>query len=619
MKRAWLITLGLVLGCGGGDQTPVQAPPPMSKCNVHAAAWLVDASVPSAPGWSTAAYRAVIDEAIDAMLASDPVRATWAGDHRFDAEWPDLTPEAEARIAMDFGARAGRLRSLADVVPEEVLADQVTDAGTDRPALDARVLADRLDAQAFRRAELRRAEHDPSLGPETLGAGITTITAHDYAPLPKRMAALAARLEKAPAMLEVVRGRLVTCSRAGFENMGVVAGGVAKVLRGEIAAIDTARLGGDATLAKRLHDAALGAAAALDAYTADVRKRFEHALDDTPLGADKWATLARLWEGVAEPPADVRKVGERELARLEAELDELIGAGQSPPRKGPRTPKERTAFFRKLEADAPPPDKVLDEYRKVNHGVEQWLHEHAFVTVPWDKVQLAIVQTPPEHRGTSFASMNPAGPLEPAISDAHFEVNIPEASMPDAQRKALSAFHARGAIDLVSIHEALPGHYLQFLWQKRSPSKVRKLVWASTLGEGWAHYCEQAVVEAGYVGDDATRTRAFFLRMGLQRAVRVIIDVGENDGSMTLDQGQGMLEEHAFLAPAAARMEARRGMVSPANMFAYTYGKVTIQRLRDAVKAKEGSSFDLVHFHDRLLAIGALPVRYMGKVAFGVE
>jgi uncharacterized protein (DUF885 family) len=148
---------------------------------------------------------------------------------------------------------------------------------------------------------------------------------------------------------------------------------------------------------------------------------------------------------------------------------------------------------------------------------------------------------------------------------------------------------------------------------------VRKIIWASTLGEGWAHYCEQAVLDAGYGGDDPERTRAFYIRMAMHRAVRMIVDVGENDGSLSFDDAAKLLEERALLPPEAARMEARRALVHPANMFSYTYGKLSILRMRQAVEARDKERFDLVRFHDRLLSVGAIPVRYVPKVAFGLD
>jgi uncharacterized protein (DUF885 family) len=191
--------------------------------------------------------------------------------------------------------------------------------------------------------------------------------------------------------------------------------------------------------------------------------------------------------------------------------------------------------------------------------------------------------------------------------------------MSQAQRDALRAFHTLGAIDLVSIHEALPGHYLQGLRLKEVRSTVRKVLWAATFGEGWAHYCEQAVLDAGYTGDEPERTKVFYLRMALQRAARVVVDVGENDGSISFEDGAKFLEEHALLSAEGARIEARRALVRPVNMFSYTYGKLAILRLRQAVQAREGRAFDLVRFHDRLLSVGTIPIGYVAKVAFGLD
>jgi uncharacterized protein (DUF885 family) len=305
-------------------------------------------------------------------------------------------------------------------------------------------------------------------------------------------------------------------------------------------------------------------------------------------------------------------MGEDETARLLAELDKLVASGGKPG-------ETRQAFFARMQADQPKPETVLAEYKESANKVEAWLKTAGFVTVPWEKAKLEVVETPPHMRGITFASMNVAGPLD-AISDARFEVNQPTAQMPPPRQKALLAFHARGAMDGVSIHEGLPGHYLQALVNRDLKSKVRKLVWTSTAGEGWAHYCEEAALDAKFAGDkDPVRARAFYLRFALQRSVRVIVDVGEADGSLSLDDAAKRLEKDALLAPDAAKIEARRGMVRPVNMFSYTYGKIAIKKLRDTVAAREGASFTLQSFHDRYLGLGAIPVREAAEAGFDVK
>jgi uncharacterized protein (DUF885 family) len=612
---AWLAGVAAV-ACGGADadlQATTPQPPSPSET--------VDEAEP-APTWPKESYRKAIDDAVEALLMTEPVRASGLGDHRFDNLWPDISEAGDQRAAETYGEHARRLRALVDQVPQDVAESEIALAGTDHPALDAAIFADHLEGGAYERTVVRRVESDPSAVVQWIGQGITTLTTHEYAPMHVRYAALATRLRAVPDLLKTARGRLKKATRAGFENMSVMAAGLSRALKTEIPKQDLAALDNDQALLDELRAASQGAAAALDAYREDVTKAFPaKTLDTTPIGGVSWATLARLLEGVTDPPQTVRQMGEAELERLTRELDDLMDSSQraSSLVQHPHGPKDRAAFVRVMASSTLPDDKILPQYRYVNRGVEAWLKSHPFATVPWDRAKLSIVQSPPQQRGVSFASMNEAGPLEPVASDAHFEVNIPDPAMSTAQRDALRAFHSLGAIDLVSIHEALPGHYLQGLHLRESPSRVRKIIWASSLGEGWAHYCEQAVLDAGYAGDDRERTRAFYLRAALQRAVRVIVDVGENDGSLSFEDGAKLLEERALLSPEAARMEARRALVHPVNMFTYTYGKLSILRMRQAVQARERERFDLVRFHDRLLSVGAIPIRYVSKVAFGLD
>jgi uncharacterized protein (DUF885 family) len=595
-------TLAFLCACAD-EPPPVSPAPPLASAAPAAPA-------PAAPSWDVVLYRTSIEEGIEALLVADPVWATATGEHRFDDQLPDLTPSGQTKIAADFQARAQGLRALAANVPAD--ASPADGAGTDHPALDARLLADHLEAWAFEATSFRPLERDPSRVLTIIGESLTALTDHEYAPKHARIDALATRLAHVPALLDIARARLKQPSHAALENLGIVAKGLAAMLRG--GAVDEWKegLSADAPLQARVGAGAKAAAAAIDAYTTAVQKDFPLAsAKDTVLGAATWSELARLREGAAESPAEIRAMGEKELARLLGELDALVAQSGRPK-------ETRAAFFARLEKETPPADGVLAEYRAVEKRVEGWMHDRAVVTVPWEKVSLVVVPTPPYQRGVSFASMNTAGPLD-QISDARLEVNEPEPSMPAARRAALLRFNALVAVDLVALHEGFPGHYLQSLFDRAAPSKLRKIGWTASFGEGWAHYCEQMAFENGYPATDPVRMHAFYLRMALQRAARVVVDVGENDGSLSLEDGAKFLEKNAMLAPEAAKIEARRAVVWPAGMFVYTYGKLAILRMRDTVRAREGASFDLRRFHDHLLAGGAMPVKTAGQVAFGLE
>jgi uncharacterized protein (DUF885 family) len=605
--------LALLIACNETSSAPPTQPPSPAEAVTAAAPPAFTATAPAAPPWNAAPYRTAIDAAIDAAFAADPIWATRLGVHRFDDQLPDLSDGAQQAVAIDLTARAKTLRALASGAPAESL---VAEAGTDRPALDATLLADRLDQIAFGLTTFRPLERDPSDVLVSVGMAVTGLTNHDYAPKHARIDALATRLAHVPALLDVAHARVKQPSRAALENTAIVAKGLTTMLRGPAVAEWQGGLENDAPLQARVAKGAADAAVAIDGYLAAVQRAFPiAAAKDAPIGTEMWSQLARLHEGVTDAPADIRAIGEKELARLQGELDALITQAVG----GGEGRETRAAFFTRLEKDTPPEDGVLTEYRAAEKRVEDWMHAHPVATVPWDKAKLEVVPTPPYQRGISFASMNVAGIFEPSVSDARLEVNEPQASMPAARRLALLHFNAKGAIDLVTLHEGMPGHYLMSLYARAASSKVRKITWNATLSEGWAHYCEQMALENRYPAPDAVRMRAFYLRMALQRAARVVIDVAENDGSMSLADGAKFLEDNAMLAPEAAKIEARRAVVRPANMFSYTYGKLAILKIRDAVKAREGASFDLQRFHDRLLSIGYGPVKTVGEVAFGVK
>jgi len=605
-----LLTLAALAACGDPPPPSVPGPttarpsadvPPTPPTSASAAA------PEGPPPFDPSKFRGAIDAVLEATLALDPPRATAAGVHTWDGEWPKVSAADEAAAIQDLRGRADALRVIAKNAPDRA---DPKEAGTDRPALDARILADHLESLALTLELVRPMETNASAALMTIGWGIERLLAHPYAPLHQRMNSVAARLGGIPALLTAARARLKSPSRASLENVQIVAAGLAKLMRSDALRPTDKALEGDAALAKRVKESSEEAAKAIEAYAADVSKTFPaDKAKNEPLGAESWGRIARVREGAAESPAQIRAMGEAEIKRLGAELDALVKQSGKPG-------DTRQSFLARYEADQPKVGQVIADYKQANKVAEDWLRKADFVTVPWDRAKLEIVPSPPHLRGVSFASLNAAGPLD-EVEDARFEVNEPDGKTPEAQKKALLAFHSHGGMENVSLHEALPGHYLQALHARRSPSKVRRVLWTSSYGEGWAHYVEEAAVAAGFGGKDPVRAKAIMIRFALQRAVRVVVDVGENDGSLTLEAGEKRLTDDAFLPKEAARIEARRAIVWPVNMFTYTYGKLKIVELRDRVKAKEGAAFTAKGFHDRLLATGAVPMSYAAEIAFG--
>jgi len=163
---------------------------------------------------------------------------------------------------------------------------------------------------------------------------------------------------------------------------------------------------------------------------------------------------------------------------------------------------------------------------------------------------------------------------------------------------------------MINVHEAYPGHYLQFLYAPRFPSKTRKLVFSGTNAEGWAHYAEQMMVDEGFGGGDP-KIRLAQLQEALLRDVRYVVGIKLHTEGWTVEQGAKLFEEKAFQEPANAYEESRRGAYNPTYLY-YTLGKIQIQQLRDDYMKATGKS--LREFHDAFVSQGALPVSLVRRI-----
>jgi uncharacterized protein (DUF885 family) len=229
-----------------------------------------------------------------------------------------------------------------------------------------------------------------------------------------------------------------------------------------------------------------------------------------------------------------------------------------------------------------------------------------------------VQETPPFMRATTFASMETPGPFETKSTDAFYNVTLPEKSWPAAQiEDFLRGAFNRPLIDVVSIHEAFPGHYVQFLWLPQVKSKARKYEGANSNIEGWAHYCEQMLLDEGYGGGEP-RLRLAQLQDALLRAARYVVGIRMHARGMTLDEAITFFEKEGYQSRKVAEMEVRRGTEDPTYLY-YTLGKLEILKLRDEYRKKLGAAFTLAGFHDALLAQGAAHLPLVRRALLGVH
>lgn len=276
-----------------------------------------------------------------------------------------------------------------------------------------------------------------------------------------------------------------------------------------------------------------------------------------------------------------------------------------------------------LGSDHPAPDQLLNSFRATFDSLIGFIKSRHIVTIP-SNVRPILEETPPFMRATTFASMDTPGPFEKHATEAYFNVTLPEPTMTAKQVEGFMHSFNKGTIVSTAVHEAYPGHYVQFLWVPQAPSRVRKLLGAATNAEGWAHYCEQMMLDEGY-GQPGTGAKdereAKFLRLGqlqdaLLRDARFIVGIQMHTRGLTIDEAIDFFQKEGYQSKETAIVETKRGTGDPTYLY-YTLGKLEILKLRDDVKAKQGASFSLQKFHDDFLKQGFPPIKIVRESMLG--
>jgi uncharacterized protein (DUF885 family) len=355
---------------------------------------------------------------------------------------------------------------------------------------------------------------------------------------------------------------------------------------------------------KRTND---GVVAALGEYKvwlqADLLKRSN---GEFALGADIYRRKLAADEMIEMPLNELLGVAERDLKKNQAAFAET--ARRIDPKRTPRQVLDR------VEAEHPPADRLLETTQAGLEAIGRFMADHHIVTVP--KAAPARVQeTPPFMRSISTASMDIPGPFETVATEAYYSMTLPDPKLSPAETKAFMAQWNYPAIANVSVHEVWPGHYLQFLYGRNLSSDVRKVFGSNSNSEGWAHYCEQMVIDEGFHADDP-RYRLSQIQDALLRDARFIVGIRMHTEGMTIPEAEEFFVKEGYQPRPTARAESKRGASDPTYGY-YTMGKLMILKLRDDYKAKLGDQYSLQNFHDTFISLGRLALPLVRKAMLG--
>jgi len=579
-KRIAIVLIGLagIIGCSRNT-----APPP--------------------PPDSSAALRSIADEYFDQVYFHyAPSNGTSDGFHQYDTQLEDYSRAAVDRQNADLQ----RFEARFDAIPAGQL--DLTSQG------DRELLLGNIHGTLLGLNTIRLWEKNPDQYSSGIANAAFVLMERDFASPDDRLRSLIAREKQMPAALEAAHQNLKNPPHIYTEIALEQLPDIIAFFQSDVPkAFEQAR---NQQLRTDFAQANSAVITALKNYQSWLRDDvLPNSHGDFRFGSDTFAKLLLYDEMVDTPLPRLLEIGYADLHQNQAEFNRI--AHELEPGRKPRE------VLAELGGDHPAPDHLLESFHDTFEGLIQFINEKHIVDIP-SHVRPTLENTPPFMRATTTASMDTPGPFEKVSTKAYFNVTVPDAHDSKQQMQELMAEFNRGTIISTAIHEAYPGHYVQFLWVPQAPTKVRKLLGASSNAEGWAHYCEQMMLDEGY-GQPGTGARdlrdAKMIRLGqlqdaLLRDARFVVGIQMHTGNMTFDQAVKFFVDEGYQSPAGGLVETKRGTTDATYLY-YTLGKLEILKLRADLKKKEGEGFSLERFHDDFLKQGFPPIKIVRRALLG--
>jgi len=527
-----------------------------------------------------------------------PTAGTEAGLHQYDTQLEDYSA---ANIQRQVAALHSYEAKVEGIEPSDL------DASV---AGDREILLNSIRSTLLSLEVIRPWEKNPDIYSSGITGSAFSIMERPYASANARLRSLVEREKQMPQVLLEARKNLKNPPKVYTEIALEQIDGLVSFFQTDVPSAFSEATDADAKAAFATSNAAV--IGALKSYGVWLKSDLlPRSNGDYKLGAATFAKKLSYDEMVDIPLDRLLQIATDDLHKNQAEFARV--AKEVDPSK---TPQEVLA---ELATIHPAPDQLLSSFHDTFTGLISFINTHHIITIP-STVEPTLEETPPFMRATTQASMDPPGPFETHSTKAYFNVTLPEKSWtPEHIAEHMAAFNV-GTIISTSVHEAYPGHYVQFLWQPQFPSTIRKVLGANTNIEGWAHYCEQMMLDQGY-GQPGTGAKdqreANLIRLGqiqdaLLRDARFVNSIKLHTGLFSFDQAVDFFVKEGYQSHSVGLMETKRGTADATYLY-YTLGKLEIMKLRADVMKKQGAAFDLQSFHDNLMLQGFAPIKIIRK------
>jgi len=545
------------------------------------------------------------DDFLDWYFEAHPVTATAEGEHVHDNRIDDLGADARR---LELERLHGFLSRLEAIDREQLSRDN---------GIDATILRNRIDRMIFSIEKTEDWKRNPLLYTRLLGNSIYLLIARDFAPIEERLASATARLREFPRVVEQAIENLdnppaVHTETAIRQNRGTITL-LDRDLRAEAAKakMDLSEFG------KTLDDA-LGALERFQDYLED--DLYFASKGDFRLGGELYREKLRLTLMTDMTSEKILEMAQVEKARLHDEMFALaapiyleMNPGETIDRVSPELKmKVIRTVLDDIARSHPEPEQLLDACTSAYAETERFVREHDIITLP--KEPLEIIWAPEFSRGVAVAGLSSPGPLDSGMK-AFYVVSPPPDDRTEDQIESFLREYNDEMIRILTVHEAMPGHYVQLAYSNRFPSLLRAVFSSGTFVEGWAVYTERMMLEEGY-GNRNPRLWLQREKFYLRAVINAILDAGIHMGGMSEYEAMKLMIEEGFQEESEAAGKWRRACLTSAQLSTYFVGYKEVSALRERAEAEWGDKFDLKEFHERLLGYGSPPPRLVEGLLF---
>jgi uncharacterized protein (DUF885 family) len=541
---------------------------------------------------------------LDDHLRQQPLEATQLGEHRFDNQLDDITPPARA----DWLALT---RKTLQELPQQVDYKKLSRDGQ----IDFEIFQHELETKIWLTQNTHPFEEDPRAYGNYINDSVYLLLTQSTLPKETNIANCIARMAQIPRIMATAKTTLTHPPRPILET-------AVRQNRGSISFYDKEifELAGETPQLEPLKAAAANVTAQLKDYQTFLEGELLSRADG------EWRLGAKKFKRKLELVLDAGMTADQVLADAQDEFERVhrdmyVVARQLWPKYFPKTtlppddPAGRratiTKVIDKVNQEHGKAEDLVSDARATVERIKKFIREHHYLPLP-DPDHCQVIEMPEFRRGNSLAYLDNAPPLDPKAS-SYYAVSPPPSDWTAPQVKSFLEEYNSHMLQILTIHEGYPGHYVQLEYANRSPSLIRRVFQSGPFVEGWAVYGEVTMLNEGY-GDGDLRLRLMQQKFYLRAVANAIFDNKMHCTKMTDDEAMKFLTEEAFQSEGEAKLKIIRAKQSSTQLSTYFVGRMAHYRLHQQIERELGDKFDLGRYHEAVLAHGSVPVKYLPEL-----